>query len=96
LGSDTRTSWWGCGSRWTAWARGWAYGLGVQLGPRFRLGDAVRLELLADVGVESYSVDYDADLLLVSGKTSGSSLASYGGTMVGAYLTFTSLRPLGT
>jgi hypothetical protein len=130
---------------------GMGYGIGLQLGPRFRLGDTVRLELVADGGVESYSVDYDADLLLVSGKATGSSrtlpsaglrtglmmlrsdggfavtigamarwtrpatvvyqsttclvmalcgsdskTTSYGGTMVGAYLTFTRLRPLGS
>jgi hypothetical protein len=130
---------------------GMGYGIGLQLGPRFRLDDAVRLELVADGGVESYSVDYDADIILASGKATGSSrtlpsaglrtglmvlrsdggfavtfgamfrwvrpatvvyqstacvvvalcasdsrTTSYGGNMVGAYLTFTSLRPLGS
>jgi hypothetical protein len=126
-------------------------GVGGQVGPRFRLGDRARIELLADLGVVSYSDDYEADLIVVSGSSSGSSrtmpsaglrsgvmllsrdgryavtlgamfrwtrsatvtyqtstclmmvlcgsgsgTAAYGGTMAGAYLTFTRLRPLGT
>jgi len=128
------------------------YGLGVLLGPRLPLGDRVRLELLADLGVTSFSSDYEVDALVISGKTEGSSMtlpsagfrsgitllredgryaitlgglvrwtrsatvdyqsstcflmsyvcvpesrtATYGGTMVGAYLTFSSLRPWGS
>jgi len=128
------------------------YGLGVLLGPRLPLGDRVRLELLADLGLTSFSSDYEVDALVISAKTEGSSktlpsaglrsgitllredgryaitlgglvrwtrsatvdyqsstcylmgsycvpesrTATYGGTMVGAYLTFSSLRPLGS
>jgi hypothetical protein len=125
------------------------YGLGALLGPRIPLGQGARLELLADLGMTTFSSDYEADAILVSGKTEGSSktlpsvglrsgltllradgryaitfgglvrrtnsatvnyqsttcllmgatcgttsrTATYGGTMVGAYLTFSSLRP---
>ncbi len=128
------------------------YGLGVTLGPRLHLGRGFRLELLADLGLTTFSDDYEADALLVSKKTEGSSktlptvglrsgitlvsdsgrhaitlgglvrrtnsatveyqtttclvmgaicgtetlTATYGGTMVGAYLTYTHLWPRGS
>jgi hypothetical protein len=125
------------------------YGAAVQLGPRFRLGDRVRLELMAELGLDTYSSDYEVDAIVVSGKTEGSSVtlpaaglragvtllrtegrssitlgamvrwvktetvtyqstacvmmllcgtstrsATYGGSMVGVYLTYAWLRPL--
>jgi hypothetical protein len=50
------------------------FGTAVQLGPRFRLGERGRLELMAELGADTYSSDQDVDLIVVSAKTTGSSV----------------------